>query len=496
MIGTVALGGKSVREVCKNLEPKYVFRYFEDICRIPHGSGDTKAISDYCVHIARQSGLDYVQDELDNVIIRKPATVGYENAPVVMLQGHLDMVNEKLSTSNHDFSCDPLELIIDGEWLRANGTTLGGDDGIAVAYMLAILTDPDLEHPALECVFTVDEEVGLTGATEIDLSDCKAKYLINLDSEEEGVFLVSCAGGIRVDLSLPIQRKSATGEIVEITIDHLMGGHSGGEIHKERANADLLMGRLLFDVLQMQNEMAFSVIECNGGTKDNAIPRTCSVKLVSWLSKEELEEKVRHCFALYKKEYQYTEPEMDLNIEWMGQEEVSVMSTQSQVKVLFLLRMVPNGVQHWSKAIKHLVETSLNLGIMNTNFDEVVLGFSVRSSIETRKQELMAQLKFLVEFLGGNVSFHGNYPGWEYNPDSELCMLMAQVWEEMYGEKPEIKAIHAGLECGIISQKMPGIDIVSMGPQMEDIHTPQERLNIHSVEKCYKYIINILKRIK
>ena len=485
-----------MQEICKDLKPEYVFRYFEDICRIPHGSGDTKAISDYCVHVAKRSGLDYVQDSWNNVIIRKPAAPGYENAPVVMLQGQLDMENEKKRTRKLDFSRDPLELNVDGEWLHANGTTLGGDDGIAVAYMLAILTDPDLQHPALECVFTVDEETGLTGATEIDLSECKAKYLINLDSEEEGVFLVSCAGGVRADLTLPIQRKSATGEVAEIVLDHLTGGHSGSEIHKERANADQLMGRMLFDVLQMQDEMAFSLIECEGGTKDNAIPRTCSVKLVSWLAKEELEEKFQYCFEIYKKEYQFTEKEMDLTIVWKGQEEVSILSTQSQVKVLFLLRMIPNGVCHWSKAIKHLVETSLNLGIMETDFDHMTLGFSIRSSVETRKQELMEQLKFLVEFLGGSIRFTGNYPGWEYNPDSVLSALMTGIWEEMYGKKPEIKAIHAGLECGIISQKMPGIDIVSMGPQMEDIHTPQERLNIVSVEKCYNYLTRILEKMK
>ena len=279
-------------------------------------------------------------------------------------------------------------------------------------------------------------------------------------------------------------------------MDHLTGGHSGSEIHKERANADQLMGRMLFDVLQMQDEMAFSLIECEGGTKDNAIPRTCSVKLVSWLAKEELEEKFQYCFEIYKKEYQFTEKEMDLTIVWKGQEEVSILSTQSQVKVLFLLRMIPNGVCHWSKAIKHLVETSLNLGIMETDFDHMTLGFSIRSSVETRKQELMEQLKFLVEFLGGSIRFTGNYPGWEYNPDSVLSALMTGIWEEMYGKKPEIKAIHAGLECGIISQKMPGIDIVSMGPQMEDIHTPQERLNIVSVEKCYNYLTRILEKMK
>lgn len=485
-----------MREVCKGLKPEYVFRYFEDICRIPHGSGDTKAVSDYCVYIAKQSELNYTQDEWNNVIIRKPAALGYENAPVVMLQGHLDMVNEKLSTSKHDFSCDPLDLMIDGDWLCANGTTLGGDDGIAVAYMLAILTDPDLKHPALECVFTVDEEVGLTGAKRIDLSECKAKYLINLDSEEEGIFLVSCAGGVRADLTLPIQRKTVTGEVVEITLDHFMGGHSGAEIHKERANADQLMGRILFDVLQMQDEMAFSLIECEGGTKDNAIPRTCSAKIVSWLPKEQLEQKFLQCFAAYQKEYQFTEENMSLEITWRGQEEVSAMSTQSQVKVLFLLRMVPNGVIHWSKAIKDLVETSLNLGILKTDFDNVTLGFAIRSSVDTRKRELMEQLKFLIEFLGGSIEFYGDYPGWEYNPDSVLSDLMVHVWEEMYGVKPEIQAIHAGLECGLISEKMPELDIVSMGPQMEDIHTPQERLNIPSVEKCYNYIINVLQKIK
>lgn len=485
-----------MKDVLKGLQPENVFYYFEQICRIPHGSGDTKRISDYCVSVVKEAGLFYVQDEWNNLIVKKPAAEGYEQDPAIMLQGHIDMVNEKVNGSAHDFTKDPLDLHIDGDWIFAKDTTLGGDDGIAAAYMLAILTDSSLEHPALECVFTVDEEIGLIGAEHIDLSGCKAKYLINMDSEEEGIFLTSCAGGATAEIILPVRRKKTEGIRVSVQIDHLLGGHSGTEIHKERANADLLMGRLLFDLMQNEINTSFSLVEVNGGTKDNAIPRSCRAELISYVPQRELEERIKEQFAVYQKEYAQTDPDMEVSVQWYGKQTAMGMVSQTQGLLLFLLRMIPNGVQHWSTSIENLVETSLNLGIVETREDSLRFVSSVRSSVNSRKQELLEKLQFIAEFLGGELNVSGSYPGWEYRIESRLRTLMADTWEEMYGKKPSLQAIHAGLECGIIAGKLPQIDIMSMGPDMKDIHTPKERLSISSTERCYRFVLEVLRKMK
>lgn len=479
--------------ILEGLQPRKVFEFFEKITTIPHGSKNTKAISDYCVSIAKEHGLEYYQDNDNNVIIIKEASAGYENAPAVMLQGHLDMVTEKTTESNHDFMKDPLPIDIDGDFIFSHNTTLGADNGIAVAYMLALLTDKESIMPRIECVFTVDEEIGLLGADSIDLSPCQAKYLINLDNEEDGVFITSCAGGIRIDLSLPIERIQTSNKAYEIKIAGLKGGHSGQEIGKERANAAKLMGRLLFD-LQLSQLVDFDIAHFEGGLKDNAIPRECISIVTSNKNKEEVEKAVKGIFEIYKKEYAVSDEGMFVSVTEC-EKEVSILTPASKMKLLFLLNQLPNGVQHMDMSIEGLVETSLNLGI--TSMEEQVFhaNFSIRSSRESRKVQLMNELIFLVEFLGGEFSTSGDYPGWEYNPNSSLRPLMTSLWKEMFGTEAKVEAIHAGLECGLLYSKMPTLDIVSIGPTMYDIHTPQERLSIESTKRCYEFVLKTLEVI-
>lgn len=479
--------------VLESWEPKDVLNYFEGICAIPHGSGNMEAISSYVVDFAKTHGLQYRQDQSYNVIIWKPASAGYENRPVVMLQGHMDMVESKEDWSDHDFTTQGLELFTEGDNLGAKGTTLGGDDGIAVAYMLAILADDALPHPALECVFTVDEETGLLGAAALDLSDCKASYLLNMDSEEEGIFLCSCAGGMRVELNLPVQRKTEQGNVYQITIDGLIGGHSGMEIQKERANASLLLSRILME-LQWNVDLEWSLISISGGEADNAIPRRSSAVIVSPAEEAFVAAAIQAVSAPVVAEYKISDPDIRIQVQYQESSDVQAMTPVSAGKVFFLLSQCPNGVQNMSQAIEGLVETSLNLGVLSTSENEVKAVFSVRSSVETRKFALYDRLEFLIEFLGGSSTFYGDYPGWDYKVDSKLREQMVDIWNRMYVDTPaKVEAIHAGVECGLILYQMPDLDIISLGPDMKDIHTPKERLNLTSVKRVYDYVKEVLR---
>ncbi len=482
-------------KVLEGLQPKNVFEFFETITTIPHGSKHTKAISDYCVSIAKEHGLEYYQDSDNNLIIIKEASKGYEQAKTVMLQGHLDMVTEKTSDSSHNFLTDSLPIGVDGDFIFSKDTTLGADNGIAVAYMLALLTDKEHIMPRIECVFTVDEEIGLLGADSIDLSPCKASYLINLDNEEDGVFITSCAGGIRIDLSLPIERKEVFQGMssYQVKIFGLKGGHSGQEIGKERANAAKLMGRLLFD-LQQSGLLEYELSDFEGGLKDNAIPRECTAIITSNKEQAEVEQVIKGIFDIYKKEYAVSDEQIDVMVT-RCEDGKAVLTPSSKMKVLFFLNQLPNGVQHMDMSIEGLVETSLNLGITSMEENVFHANFSLRSSRESRKIQLMNQLIFLVEFLGGDFTTSGDYPGWEYNPNSTLRPMMTDLWKEMFQTEAKVEAIHAGLECGLLYSKMPTLDIVSIGPTMYDIHTPQERLSISSTKKCYEFVLATLERI-
>lgn len=476
----------------ENCEPKRVFYYFEELCKIPHGSGNTKQISDYLVSFAKEHGLEYVQDEMNNVVIYKPATEGYEDAPAVILQGHMDMVCEKRPDVDHDFTKDPLNISVKDGYVTANGTTLGGDDGIAVAYGLALLESKDLAHPALEVLITVDEEIGLLGAEGFDCSVLKGKRLINLDSEAEGSLWISCAGGLSGISTIPVQRVEAEGQKAAVKITGLMGGHSGAEIDKKRANANVLMGRFLYS---LQQETAYEIISLAGGQKDNAITREADAELLveDINSVKACAEKLQKGF---REEYAGTDEGITVEITDLGVASAKVLHPTSREKVLFFLMEVPFGIQKMSGSIDGLVETSTNIGIVKLGEDEFLGSSSVRSSVEAAGAALSDKICYLTEFLGGEYTVQGAYPAWEYRKDSPLRDQMVEVYEEMYGEKPNVVAIHAGLECGLFYKKSKDWTAFPLGPNMKDIHTSEEVLDIASTERVWKYLVKVLESLK
>lgn len=480
--------------VLKDLKPEIVFRYFEELCSIPHGSGYMEPIADYCVAFAKAHNLEHYRDSLSNVIIIKEASKGYENSPAVIIQGHLDMVCEKAADRNIDFMKDGLELAVDGDSLYAVGTTLGGDNGIAIAMGLAILDADNLEHPRIEAIFTVDEETGLYGAEAIDVSMLKGKKLINLDSEEEGIITVSCAGGVTAECILPVNREKVEGTKLKIVLSGLIGGHSGSEIDKERGNSNILMGRLLY---RLNKEMDLHIIDITGGQADNAIPRETVLNLIvkdKDLSK--VEGLVKEYQGILNNEYKTSDPNMTIKVEDLGKTNAEVLNMESVKKAVLMLLNMPNGIQAMSADIKGLVETSLNLGILKVLEDGIHIISSVRSSVESARNAVCDKLVALLEFLGGKVEFAGAYPGWEFKKDSELRETVIRVYEKQYGKKPAIEAIHAGLECGFFSEKIKDVDCVSIGPDMTGVHTVEERLSISSVERTWKLLLEILKESK
>ena len=480
--------------VLENCEPKRVFHYFEEICKIPHGSGNTRQISDYLVQFAKDHDLKYVQDEMNNVVIYKPGTAGYENAPTVIVQGHMDMVCEKRPDVDHDFTKDGLNLSVEGDYVSANGTTLGGDDGIAVAYGLALLESDTIAHPPLEVFITVDEEIGLLGAVGFDCSVLKGRRFINLDSEAEGSLWISCAGGLSGISHIPVTRLEAKGEKLTVKISGLMGGHSGAEIDKNRANANSLLGKFLHG---LDAKAGYELISVQGGQKDNAITRESIAELLT--VKENVEAVKEYAASMqtaWREEYTGTDEGITVTVTEEGEQDAKVLHPTSKEKVVFFLVNVPYGVQKMSGTIKGLVETSTNIGILKTSENEVLGSSSIRSSVETARDALSDKIEYLTEFLGGEYERQGVYPAWEYRKDSPLRDKMVEVYEEMYGQKPNVVAIHAGLECGLFYKKMEGLDCVSLGPDMKDIHTSEEVLSISSTERVWKYLVKVLGALK
>ncbi len=496
--------------ILSELEPKPVFRYFEEICGIPHGSTNTKKISDYLMAFAEEHELRAEQDSMNNVIIWKDGTTGYEKSAPVMIQGHIDMVCEKEEDCDIDFEKEGIRLQLRDGIISAQGTTLGGDDGIAVAYMLALLDSTEIPHPPLEAVFTVDEEIGMLGAAGIDASGLKARIMLNVDSEEEGYLLVSCAGGVMAVAELPVERQETRGFCAKLVVTGLQGGHSGVEIHKGRANANQLMGRVLYELSrstgtgagsEFPRDPAFRIVRVSGGLKDNAIPRAAEAELVLCVSSQDevrqLQKKVDELSGICQRELSRTDPNVRLELEAAEEiSSVSAMTGEVTKKVVAALVSLPGGVQRMSADIEGLVQTSLNLGKLVTEEGKVLFSFAVRSSVETEKQELVNRMGCLMEMLGGTVACRGDYPAWEYRPDSPLRDLMMRVFEEQYGREPEIQAIHAGLECGLFAGKLPGLDCVSFGPDMKDIHTPKEAMDAESVRRTWEYILEVLRRLK
>lgn len=483
--------------VLAQLEPKVVFRYFEEICGIPHGSSDTQAISDYLVAFAKKRNLYVRQDTLGNVIMKKPATRGYEDVPVVMIQGHMDMVCEKTDDKEIDFHTQGLDLVLDENVIHADRTTLGGDDGIAVAFALAILDADDIPHPALEVVITVDEEIGMLGAAGITTEDLHASYMLNLDSEDEGQLLVGCAGGMTAVCHMPVQWENcdlAHPFCMQIDVDGLLGGHSGMEIIKQRANANKVLGRTLKAIQAVAD---IRLVSIDGGKKDNAIPRAAQAVFVAETEKQPaIQRAVQTLQKTIRHEYEVSDPEVTLKMTECTEAVAQVINRASGDAIIDALFLLPNGVQKMSDAMPGLVQTSLNLGILTMKQDEVQMGFSVRSSVGSEKNLLALQIRTLCERLGGQYTESGAYPAWEYKQDSKLRDVMVAVYEELYGEKPKLDVIHAGVECGLFMDKMEGLDCVSYGPQMYDIHTPNERLHVDSVQRTWEYTLEILKRLK
>ena len=462
------------------LEPRRVFEIFEELCAIPHGSGNTAAIRRYCCDFAAKRGLWHNADELGNVVIKKPASPGFEDHSPVLLQGHLDMVCE--SEQSFDFEANGLDITVDGDYVTANGTTLGGDDGIAVAMILALFEDKTLPHPPLEALFTVDEETGMHGAAGFDPSTVTATRMINIDMEEEASLTVGCAGGAVVEIRLPLIREANDKPCWRIVVDGLRGGHSGSEIDKGLSNADRVMGRVLSGVGPLQ------LISFTGGNKDNAIPRRCEAIVAA-----ARDPKLRLPFVEAAIRNQ-NEPDMTLTFEPVEPSPFCYDKMSTGV-ALSLLQATPNGVQSFLPDIPDQVQTSLNLGIARIEDDTLSLTFMVRSSDNDDKERLLSRLERVAREHGAAYTLHSQYPAWEYRSVSPLREQMIATYRDVFGREPVINTIHAGLECGILSSKIPGIDVVAMGPDLFDIHTTRERLSIPSTERVYRYLCRVLAQL-
>nr|WP_300788322.1 aminoacyl-histidine dipeptidase [uncultured Acetatifactor sp.] len=477
--------------VLSNLEPQNVFHFFEEITKIPHGSGNVGQISDYLVKFARDRGLYCIQDELKNIIIVKEAVPGYEDEPTVILQGHMDMVAVKKPDCDIDMAKEGLRIAVRGDEIYAEGTSLGGDDGIAVAYALALLDSDTIKHPRLEVIVTVDEEVGMDGARGIDLSMLTGNRMVNLDSEDEGIFLTSCAGGARVKGKLPLSEAQRQGVAVEVTVGGLLGGHSGGEIHKERGNSNCLMGRLLY---RLAETFDIGISRLQGGLADNAIPReTKAVLVVEERDKEAILDVVKTVEGEIRAELSSKDPGAFLAAGEGRPGSWLCTTAEDTAKAAAWLIALPNGVQAMSADMHGLVETSLNLGILSYEDGSLLADFSVRSSVESAKQALIDRLCAVIGLAGGSFSVSGDYPGWKYRKDSPLREKMTALYEKMYGKAPKVEAIHAGLECGILGSKIADLDCVSMGPDMKDIHTTEETLSISSTGRVWEFLVRLLE---
>lgn len=480
------------RQIAAKADPSRVFHYFREISAIPRGSHHTKAISDYLAAFAAERGLAYVQDEANNVIIAKEASEGCEDAEPIALQGHMDMVLASEPDKEIDLLQDPITIIEEGDWMRADGTTLGADNGIAVAMMLAVLEDDTIVHPYLECIFTSDEEVGLIGATAIDLSGLKSRRLLNLDSESEGMFCAGCAGGAEIVCRMPVRWKSRSGKILSLKVAGLRGGHSGAEIHIGSANGNVLMARMLLGLFE---EYPFRMIRMNGGDADNAIPTGAAASIL--FSKSADEEKIEALFRgiaeELEQEYKVTDPGMSWSAEWEETDYVKAASKSTTQALLGYLIAAPNGVTHMSPVIKEMPQTSLNMGIVRTDKEGLRTEFMVRSGVNSQTTYLCDRLVCLTKAFGGQAVIRSSYPAWEFRQESPFRDLTVRTYKELTGAEPGVEIIHAGLECGILAGKLEGLDCISTGPDLENVHTVRERMRISSVANVWTFVLKLLE---
>lgn len=480
----------------RGIKPERVFYYFEEITKIPRCSFHEEKISNYLKTFGEEQGFETIQDEALNIIIKKPGYSGYENSSIVVLQGHMDMVCEKEQDSSHDFSKDPLNLKIEGDFLKAEGTTLGADNGIAIAMCLALLESRDIPHPPLEVLLTTNEESGMDGAFALDPKQIDGRILINIDSEEEGTALVSCAGGERNLVSIPINWQENHKDNIACSIKTvgLQGGHSGMEIHKGRGNANKIISRVLAAV---KDECEISLVSIEGGSKTNAIPR--NGKAILCFKKEDKNtfiEVVKIVEEQIQNELKTSDPEFEIIIDRVDDKIDKVFSEDSLNKTIAALTLIPTGVQSMSMDIEGLVESSNNLGIVRTLDDKLTIESAMRSSKGSLKKNIAKQIKTVADIVGGRWQSYSSYPSWEYSKDSAIREKFKQVYKAQYEKDINITAIHAGLECGLFKEKFGDIDMISFGPSMSGVHTPEERLSISSTERTYELLLNVLKEIK
>lgn len=486
----------SNKTVIEGLQPAEVLKYFSELSDVPRGSGNEKGVSDFLVGFAKEHNLEVIQDKAYNVIIKKPGSKGYENSPGVILQGHMDMVCEKKPDSDHDFLKDPLQLrVVDGKWLYATGTTLGADDGIAVAMGMAIVASDEIPHPPIEFLITTSEETGMDGAMALDPANITGETLINIDSEEEGILTVSCAGGCTAQISLPICREKTPKEMtaLSIDIDGLLGGHSGIEINKGRANANKVLGRLLYKAGEKVR-----LVSVDGGSKHNAIPRDAhAMVVVDPMDEAAVKDLACSLEKTLRDEYKTADPGICITVNPAKEMPEQVMTQQCAKNVAYLLYLLPDGVQSMSMDIPGLVESSLNAGVLKTGENMVEISTAVRSCVGSIKQNIYNRIEAIAALTDASVSAEGQYPEWQYDPDSKLREICVEQYESLFGKKPEVSAIHAGLECALFAEKFDGrLDMISVGPTMIGVHTAEEHLNIASTQRTWKYLLAVLEALK
>lgn len=485
--------------VLSGIKPEIVFRHFEGISQIPRCSGNEKTISNYLVKFAKDNDLEVIQDESLNVIIKKPATRGYEKAPTVILQGHMDMVCEKDKKTKHDFGADPIEFVVENDFIRANGTTLGADNGIAIAICLTLLESNDIAHPSLEVLLTTGEEIGMKGAAKVDKQHLSGKILINMDSEEEGVFLVSCAGGITLKIKININLEDVediqgNGKHYKIIVNGLKGGHSGIEIDKGRGNANKIVGRILDD---LQSLVDYRILSINGGSMNNAIAKEAEAIIYIANNKDiDLQDFSTKWNDILKNQLNISDPEIKVSIGTVNINNNKILDKNTTEKIVSLMQLIPNGIHTMSMEIDNLVESSSNLGVIKTLDNFILFDISIRSSIKTLKYELVNKIKKIANLMDAEIILEGDYPEWAYRYNSEIRKIFKKVYSKKYGKEPKITAMHAGLECGLLNENLGDIDMISLGPNIYDAHTINERLSISSVERTWEFLLAVLKEIQ
>jgi len=477
-----------------DLAPPLLWKHFQEFLKIPHCSGNEKAIGDYIISVAKRLNLDYKRDDVGNVVVSKKASKGSEDSVGVILQGHLDMVCEKNSDVEHDFKKDAIKTQIDGEWVKAKGTTLGADNGIGGCAALAIMENDDIKHPPLEFLFTVEEETGLTGATQIPEGFLKGKRLLNLDSEDEGEFTIGCAGGADSQIFLPSEtEKNSSDEIYEFKLSGFKGGHSGIDINLGRGNAIKLLSRILWNVSQ---SISFQLFHIEGGNLRNAIPRESAAVLgIKSEDKDRIKEIIEKKFNEIKNEYKPIEPDAKYTLEQYNDELGEAIADDSKDKIINLIFGVPHGVVSMHPEIEGLVETSTNLAVVNTKKDKIQIICSTRSSTASALEATRDCINAIVNMAQAEITREEGYPGWKPNLESELLKTLKKVYKDTFYKEPQVAAVHAGLECGIIGEKFPGMDMISFGPTIEHPHSPDERVHIGTVEKFWKFSINLLAEL-